>query len=76
MPSKEQLIKAMNEWLSTTGLHPAEENMIEELKRAAGAGEFPFQAHANMFAEVMPDIVVSAVRKARSQGKCKEWPSA
>ncbi|RWH49588.1 MAG: hypothetical protein E5V72_03410 [Mesorhizobium sp.] len=76
MPSKEQLIKAMDEWLSTRGLHPAEENMIEELKRAGGFGWAPLVASANMFAEVMPDIVVSAVRKARSQGKCKEWPSA
>ncbi|WP_292549605.1 hypothetical protein [Mesorhizobium sp.] len=76
MPNKEQIVKAMDEWLSTKGLHPAEVGMIEEMKRAGGFGWAPLVAAANTFADVMPDIIKSAVRKARSQGKCKEWPSA
>ncbi|WP_181173130.1 hypothetical protein [Mesorhizobium sp. B2-4-1] len=75
MPSKEQIVKAMDEWLSTEGLHPAEVGMIDELKRAGGVGEFAFQAAANLFAEAMPDIVESAVAKARAQGKCRDWPA-
>lgn len=76
MPSSQQIVKAMDEWISTEGLHPAEVGMIEELKRAGGFGWTALKASANTFAEVMPDIVKSAVHKARTQGKCKEWPSA
>lgn len=76
MPNSTQILKAMNEWLTTDGLHPAEIGMIEEMKRAGGHGWTHLQAAARTFADVMPDIVKSAVAKARSQGKCKEWPSA
>lgn len=74
MPNSIQILKAMDEWLSTEGLHPAEKGMIEELKRAGGHGWAALQVAATTFAEVMPDIVKSAVHKARAQGKCKEWP--
>ena len=74
MPSKDQIVKAMDEWLTTEGLHPAEVGMIDEMKRAGGFGYAPLLASARLFAETMPDIVKSAVHKARSQGKCQEWP--
>ncbi|TPJ51645.1 MULTISPECIES: hypothetical protein [unclassified Mesorhizobium] len=76
MPNSLQITRAMDEWLSTEGLHPAEVGMIEEMKRAGAFGHAPLLLAARTFAETMPDIVISAVNKARSQGKCKEWPSA
>lgn len=74
MPNKEQIVKAMDEWLSTKGLHPAEVGMIDQLRTVAEYGWPSFRASALMFRETMPDIVISAVTKARKQGKCKEWP--
>jgi len=76
LQSSRQIIKAMDEWLSTEGLHPAEIGMIDQLRTVAEYGWTSFRASALMLRETMPDIVISAVTKARSQGKCKEWPSA
>ncbi|RUU74636.1 hypothetical protein [Mesorhizobium sp. M7A.F.Ca.MR.362.00.0.0] len=76
MPSKEQIIKAMDEWLTTEGLVLAERQVIEALKLNAQRSVETFAETARYFHEVLHDIVMSAVNKARSQGKCKEWPSA
>ncbi|ESY35792.1 hypothetical protein NKK48_01705 [Mesorhizobium sp. C386A] len=76
MPSKEQIIKAMDEWLTTVGLDHAEQSFIKELKVNAGLGVGHFADTARFFHEVINPTVMSAVNKARIQGKCKEWPSA
>lgn len=76
MRSEVEIVSAMNEWLSTEGLDPAEINVIKELKLLAPRGWEIFQHNARFYLEVMPEVMIGAVRKARSQGKCKEWPSA
>ncbi|WP_353640764.1 hypothetical protein [Mesorhizobium sp. WSM2239] len=65
----------MDEWLTTEGLNPPEISMIQELKRVAGVGEAPFRDIARYFAANLREVVVSAVIKAREQGKCQCWPN-
>ncbi|MCV0350164.1 MAG: hypothetical protein K5863_08815 [Nitratireductor sp.] len=67
---------AMQEWLTTDGLTEPELNIITELQRVAARGEQAFMETCHFFAQVMPDTVISAVGRARQQGKCKEWPNA
>ena len=76
MQSESQIVAAMQEWKTTEGLHPAEINVIDQLERVAALGWWPFIDAFRMFTEVMPDVIQSAVMKARTQGRCKEWPDA
>ncbi|APH74101.1 hypothetical protein [Aquibium oceanicum] len=69
-----KFVKAMDEWLTTQGLDQGEINMISELKKRAGQGEEPLRAIALFYRQVMPETVISAVNKARAQGKCKCYP--
>lgn len=73
MLTKDQMRQAMEEWLTTEGLNQAEINFIEELHNRAMIGEAPFRMTATFFAQAMPEVVISAVNKARSQGKCLSW---
>ena len=64
----------MDEWLSTEGLHPAEENFIKELRKAAENSPSKFYVTASFYWHSMPDFIMSAINKARTQGKCRCWP--
>ena len=74
MPTEAQLVAAMDEWLATDDLTEPEMALIEELKKAAFQGEPAFRDLARLFAQHAAPAVVSAVAKARQQGKCRRWP--
>ncbi len=65
----------MDEWLSTVGLNFPEKALILALKKAGDRGWENFRGTARFLLEFQKEVVVSAVIKAREQGKCKCWPS-
>lgn len=69
-----KFVRAMDEWLTTQDLDQGEINMITELKKRAGQDEGSFRTLALFYRQALPAVVISAVNKARAQGKCKCYP--